>query len=135
MRVDNCRNCGKLFSSLSSRLCPECSDLMDEYLGRAKEVLYRQPNIGVMSLAEAADIPFEAVKTFIREGRLQFKQTGPVRIECEMCGKPIMSGTKCESCQERLTGYMRNMKSPEQGKVGGMHSLRITRGMKDEKGR
>lgn len=133
MRVDNCENCGKLFSSLSSRLCPECSDLMDEYLGRAKEVLYRRPDIGVMELSEAADIPFDALKSFIRDGRLQFRQAGAVRIECEMCGRPITSGTKCEACQARLTGYVRNMKSPPAEKTAGMHSLRITRNVKDEK--
>jgi ribosomal protein L32 len=131
MRVDNCEQCGKLFSSLSSRLCPECADRMDTYLGKAKEVLYRRPDIGVMDLAEEANIPFDVLKTFMREGRLQFRQTGTALIDCEMCGRPIISGTKCQACQDRLTGYVTQMKQPQEPPGAGMHSLRITRNRKD----
>lgn len=133
MHVDNCKRCGKLFASLSSRLCPECADLMDDYLGKAKEVLFRKPEIDVMELSEQAGIPFDVVKTFIKEGRLQFRQPGALKVECEMCGSPISSGTKCHACHDRLAGYVTKMKKAQVEDNIGMHSLKITRTRKEAK--
>ncbi len=126
MRVVNCEKCGKVFSSLSSRLCEECREEEEAMLKRAKEELYRHPGLGIMDLVSRLDIPVETVEKFVREGRLILRSGEQVRLSCEMCGKEITAGKRCSACEAKVRKMARDLYR-EVGVREGMYSLRTIR--------
>lgn len=119
----NCERCGKVFSSISSRLCEECREEEERMLKRAKEELYRNPGLGVMDLVQRLDIPVEVVEKFIREGRLVLRSRDSVALRCEMCGKEITSGKRCSECEAKVRKMAREIYRETVTREG-MYSLR-----------
>jgi predicted amidophosphoribosyltransferase len=127
----NCERCGKLFSSLSSRLCEECREEEERMLRRAKDELYRNPGLGVMDLVQRLDIPVEVVEKFIREGRLVLRSRESVVLRCEMCGKEITSGKRCSDCEAKLRKMARDIYRETVTREG-MYSLRTIKARREE---
>ncbi len=132
MKPINCDRCGKMFLSLASRTCPECREEDEACLRRAKEILYRRPDLDIMGLANEADIQIELIEDFIRQGRLVFRKAVKIDINCEMCGKPISKGKRCDSCNQRIVSMVRQSMKQKQAERIGMHSVRISKARKDD---
>jgi len=128
----NCERCGKLFMSLSSKSCPECREVEDNWLRKAKEVLYRQPQLDMMGLANEAEIPIDAIEEFVRQGRLMFRKAAVANLTCELCGKPLNIGKRCDACNNRIISMVRQSIGRKEEERVGMHSLRINKARKEE---
>lgn len=126
----NCEKCGKIFSSLSSRLCDECREEEDKILKRAKEELYRNPGLGMMELVQRLDIPVETLEKFVREGRLVLRSKERVALACEICGREISAGKRCPACEAKVRKMARELY--REAKIGeGMYSLRTIKARRE----
>lgn len=126
----NCEKCGKLFSSLSSRLCEECREWEERLLRKAKEELYRHPGLGMMELVRRLEIPVETLEKFIREGRLTLSSKDCLSLTCEMCGKEISGGKRCVACEAKVRKMARELYSEPRSREG-MYSLRTIKARKE----
>jgi len=130
MRMVNCEKCGKVFSSLSSRLCEECREEEEKMLKRAKEELYRNPGLGMMELVQRLDIPVETLEKFVREGRLVLRSKERVALACEMCGREISAGKRCPACEAKVRKMARELYREAKTREG-MYSLRTIKARRE----
>lgn len=134
MRLGNCKRCGKLFQKMSSPLCLECREHEDDVLRRAKDLLYREPNLGIIELAEKLGEPLEQVEKFMRDGRLMLKRGSSVELRCELCGKPVAEGKRCPACALRIRRIADQIAMEKKASRQHMHSLDTIKMRKGEEG-
>lgn len=84
-------------------LCPEC---LDAQLFRDVKDFIRENTVNEYEVAEHFHIPLKQVKTWIRDGRIEYRAdsaTGRlVKMHCQKCGAPVSFGTLCPKCMKEL---------------------------------
>ena len=77
--------------------CPSC----EEYalFQQVKEYI-RASDVNEYQVADRFDIPLQLVRKWIREGRIQYKETtkGKVTMHCHICGAQVAFGSICPKC-------------------------------------
>jgi hypothetical protein len=117
-----------MFAFLSIRLCPECREHEENCLRRAREILMKQPQLSIIELAEALDEPLEIVEKFLRERRLALKKRDGLNLSCELCGKPIEEGKRCQQCEIRMQKIAQKIaEERKKSSKDKMHSLATIR--------
>jgi len=130
MGMANCERCGKLFVFLSIKLCPECRELEDRLLRKAREILMKEPHLTVLELAGRLEEPVETIEKFLRERRLTLKKKDGVNLTCEICGKPISEGRRCQPCELRMGRIAREIAEEKRKESRNrMHSLSTIKSM------
>ena len=51
----------------------------------------------------------EKIKKWVREERLSFTKDSGVSIECEKCGRPILTGRFCPGCKQSMANSLNNL--------------------------
>ena len=54
------------------------------------------------------DVTSAQIRKWIREERLAFSETSDVAINCEKCGKRILTGRYCENCKREVMNQLGN---------------------------
>ena len=104
MEVRNCRECGKMFNYIKGMpICSACAKKMDEKFTQVKQYIYDNPGVGIQQVSEENDVSVNLIKKWVREERLTFAAGSSVGIDCERCGKTILSGRFCEECKKKVT--------------------------------
>ena len=104
MEIKNCRECGKMFNYVAGmRTCPTCLKQLDEKFTKVKAYIYANPGVGIKEVSEVNDVSINLIKKWVREERLTFTEGSIVGIDCERCGKTILSGRFCEACKKQVT--------------------------------
>ena len=86
-----------------SELCGFCIEL--DLFRRVKEYV-RENEVNEYDVSLAFHIPLRKVKTWIREGRLEYREDMKKleHVFCVRCGKPIQSGMLCAECNRFANG-------------------------------
>lgn len=103
MDVRNCKLCNSLFNYDGNSLCPACRKKMDDKFLEVRQYIYDNPTASMTIVAEENDVPIQQIKRWIREERLSFSKDSGISIECEKCGKPILTGRYCTECRNNMT--------------------------------
>ena len=108
MDVRNCRECGRLFNYTSGGvpICPACAKKLEEKFMVVKQYIYDHPGAGIQEVSEENDVSINTIKKWVREERLTFAEGSAVGIECERCGKTILSGRYCEECKKKVANQL-----------------------------
>ena len=97
MEVRNCRECGKMFNYTSGmQVCPICMRKMDEKFNDVKKYIYDNPGVSIQQVSEEMEVSVKLLKKWVREERLTFAAGSGVGIDCERCGRTILSGRFCD---------------------------------------
>lgn len=95
----HCKFCGKTLPvSFKGDYCPGCVE--HELFQNVKQFI-RENNINEHQVALYFDIPVAQVKQWIKEGRIEYKETGEQiisSIRCQNCGVSVQFGTLCTKC-------------------------------------
>lgn len=112
MEVRNCKKCGNLFNYTGeTTLCPKCEKEMNDKFYEVREYIYQNPHASMSVVAEENDIPIQQIKKWVRQERLSFTKEAGVSIDCESCGKPILTGRYCKECKRSMTNTFTSMYS------------------------
>ncbi len=111
MDVRNCKKCGKIFNYTGDSLCPACTKEMEEKFFEVREYIYKNPSAGMAVVAEDNDVPIQQIKKWVRQERLTFTRESGISIDCESCGKPILTGRYCKECKNKLKNNFSGMYS------------------------
>ncbi len=103
MDVRNCKKCGKLFQYVGEAICPACIKEMESKFADVKQYIYDNPTASVSQVSEDNDVPMQQIKKWVRQERLSFSKDSGISIDCEKCGRPILTGRFCKECKERMT--------------------------------
>lgn len=98
-----CKFCEKLFQSFGGSICHNCLEQIDEDFVAIRDYLYDQPgNIGVEAIHEGTQVPRNIILHLIKEKRLTISDPSTSSVTCEVCKRPISSGTMCQACMKTL---------------------------------
>lgn len=103
MDVRNCKKCGKLFQYVGEPLCPMCLKEMESKFVDVKQYLYENPGANITQISEENDVPVQQIKKWVRQERLFFTKESGISIDCENCGRPILTGRFCKECKEHMS--------------------------------
>lgn len=109
MDVRNCKKCGKLFNFAGDGLCPACAKEMEEKFFEVREYIYSNPSASMATVAEENDVPIQQIKKWVRQERLSFTRDSGISIDCESCGRPILTGRYCRECKNKMTDRFSSM--------------------------
>lgn len=96
-----CELCQKLIpQSYKFEICPQCKE--NNLFSEVKEFI-RNNDVNEYQVAEYFHIPIRKVKTWIKEGRIEYKENDQKtvtfgRVPCQRCGAPVSFGTLCQKC-------------------------------------
>lgn len=109
MEMKNCAHCGKMFTYIGGPpLCQACLKKMDEKFEEVKKYVYDNPGCGIQEVCEAMDVTSAQIRKWIREERLAFAESSDVAINCEKCGKRILTGRYCDNCKREVMNQLGN---------------------------
>lgn len=104
MDVRSCKKCGKMYNYYGGiPLCPACNKALEEVFPKVKAYIYDNPRATLSQVSEENGVSVSIIKRWIREERLAFAEGSAVGIECEKCGKNILTGRYCAECKRRVT--------------------------------
>lgn len=105
-------------------VCPVCSE--HALFQNVKEYI-RASDVNEYQVAEHFQIPFQLVRKWIREGRIQYKETSKTKVtmHCHICGVQIAFGNICPKChkEQNISGGISQKRSTDSGN---MRHLQIT---------
>lgn len=103
--LKQCKNCQRpLPLEYQEELCPHCIESQLFY--SVKEYI-RENNVNEYQVAEHFGIPHKQVKTWIREGRIEYRSDETntmLSIHCQRCGAPVSFGSLCPKCLKLMNG-------------------------------
>ncbi|MFP4662668.1 MAG: flagellar protein [Halanaerobiales bacterium] len=104
MDLRNCPQCGKLFAyDGRNKVCQVCRNNEESDYEKVKEYLWDNPNASIEKVHLETEVERELIIKFIRDGRLVAEGINvEMLIECERCGKPIITGRFCPKCKQAL---------------------------------
>ena len=109
MEVINCRGCGRLFNAFTrTRICPNCQAKLEEKFQEVKQYINDNPGSTIEIVSQECDVSAKQIKQWLREERLTFAEGSVQGIECEQCGKMILSGRFCDACKLKLQNEFKN---------------------------
>lgn len=107
MEVTNCKGCGRLFNAMTrQKLCPQCVQQLEEKFQEVKKYLRENPNASIDAIAQDNDVSVKQIKQWVREERLTFSEGSGVGIECEQCGRMILTGRFCDTCRGKIASNL-----------------------------
>ena len=107
MNVTNCKGCGRLFNVMNnSKLCPQCIQALEDKFQQVKKYLNEYPNSSIDAVSQDNDVSVKQIKQWVREERLAFSEGSGVGIECEQCGKMILTGRFCDTCRFKISNNL-----------------------------
>ncbi len=109
MDVRNCKKCGKLFNFNGDSLCPMCQKEMEDKFFEVRDYIYQNPSANMSMVAEENDVPIQQIKKWVRQERLIFSKDAGISIDCESCGRPILTGRYCKECKGKMTNKFTSM--------------------------
>ena len=109
MDVRNCKKCGKLFNYNGDSMCAACQKEMEEKFFEVRDYIYQNPSASMSTVAEDNDVPIQQIKKWVRQERLTFSKDSGVSIDCESCGKSILTGRYCKECKGKMTNKFTSM--------------------------
>lgn len=110
MEIMCCKKCGKLFNYVVGRgLCPGCMKDLEDKFQEVKRYIYDNPGATVAQVSEAMEVSVNQLKQWVREERLEFAEGCATDINCEKCGRSILSGRFCTQCKEDMVRNLNQM--------------------------
>ena len=101
-RPDKCPICGERLKYIGGGQykCIGCFRVhLDDY-GKVRDYLYKYGRSNTDAISEATGVPQEIMVELLKEGRFEMVSKSAFVLNCERCGRPIKSGTLCESCEQ-----------------------------------
>ena len=103
MNIRNCAKCGRLFDYISGApVCPLCKADQEKKLQEVRIFLLQRPKATMEELTQECDLEASLVQQWMREKRLTFTDSSPIKIPCELCGDMIGSGRFCDKCRNEM---------------------------------
>lgn len=109
MEMQNCPKCGRLFTKMSSKICPICEKEEEEIFKSVKDYLDENPSCTMAELSEVTGVSAKRILRYLKEGRLVVTKGMGNILVCESCGEPIQSGRFCEKCLVKLSNEVNEL--------------------------
>ena len=98
--IKSCKQCGRrLHPKYNKDICPACMEM--NLFNEVKDYI-RKNDVNESQVADHFGISNAKVRAWIRDGRIQYKNTDGKTVSqvyCQICGKPLDVGNLCSECR------------------------------------
>lgn len=104
MDLRNCEKCGRMFGAEDGqKLCSKCLliNIEDDFKA-VRDYLYDNPGADVREVSAATGVAKPVILKLLKDGRIEVVDEDNMILKCEVCGKSIKSGRKCEDCKNEF---------------------------------
>ncbi len=110
MDVRNCKQCGKVFNYIGGTpICPDCMKQAEEKFDDVKQYIYDHPRCGMQEVSKEMEVSVAQIRKWLKEERLAFSEDSEIALNCEKCGKKILTGRYCKPCKEEVANQFTNL--------------------------
>lgn len=97
-----CEECGGplVYKGIGEYECDRCRHVMYDDYGIVRNYLEVNPGATSGVVARATGVSESAIKSMLREEKLEIREDSRTFIQCEGCGKAILAGRYCETCSK-----------------------------------
>ncbi len=112
---EKCEKCERpmIYKGIGEYACSYCGHKMYDDYGIVRNYLEVNPGSTISMVSAATGVAEREIKNMLREEKLQIREDSRSFIECESCGKPILSGRYCDSCAKLAFAAERRKKEKE----------------------
>jgi len=82
---------------------------MEDKFYEVRDYIYQNPTSSMKAVSEDMDVPIQQIKKWVRQERLTFAKDSGISIDCECCGKPILTGRYCSQCKGKMQSKFSSM--------------------------
>ena len=108
--VRACKICGRIFNYIyGDEVCPACKETQEDLFHRIKDYLWDNRGATEAEVAEIFDVSHKQLLMWLREGRLELCENSVIKLECEKCGAPILTGRLCKDCLAKQKEVVREL--------------------------
>lgn len=96
-----CPECGgiMIFKGVGEYKCEDCGCMGYDDYGKARGYIEQHPGATMAEVADATGVSQKAIRSMIKECRLEIAPTSNVFLRCEICGTTIRYGRFCAKCE------------------------------------
>ena len=98
MDLRNCSKCGRVFAYNGNEICSRCASSDTEDFKKVKEYLYDNPGATIVEVSEETGVDEKKILRYLRESRIEIRESDNLLLDCQRCGAPIRSGRFCDPC-------------------------------------
>lgn len=118
MDVRNCKQCNKVFNYIGGvPLCPECVKKAEDKFDDVKRYIYDHPRCGMQEVSTEMEVSIAQIRKWLKEERLSFSEDSEIALNCEKCGKKILTGRFCKGCKDSMTDQFSSLYRKEEPKI------------------
>lgn len=117
MELINCIKCGRVFAYNGSEVCSRCSGSDEEDFKKVKEYLYDNPGATIVEVAEETGVEEKKILRYLRESRIEIRESDNMLLDCERCGAPIRSGRFCDPCVAKMQKEFNSVLKPQKEEI------------------
>ena len=113
--IQNCAECGgeMKYAGLGEFRCVECGNVQFNDYGRVRAYLEAHPGAMQSEVSRATGVSPNRIRQLLVEERIEISANSNIFLNCEMCGMPIRSGSRCPKCEERYQKEIANERKAE----------------------
>ncbi len=96
-----CTECGgiMIFKGVGEYKCEKCGCIGFDDYGKARNYIELHPGATMAEVASETGVAQKAIRSMIKECRLEIAPTSNVFLRCEICGTTIRYGRFCAKCE------------------------------------
>lgn len=96
-----CSACGGImvFKGVGEYKCEKCGCIGFDDYGKARNYIEQHPGATMAEVANETGVAQKAIRSMIKECRLEIAPTSSVFLRCEICGTTIRYGRFCAKCE------------------------------------
>ena len=96
-----CTECGGImvFKGVGEYKCEKCGCIGFDDYGKARNYIELHPGATMAEVASETGVAQKAIRSMIKECRLEIAPTSNVFLRCEICGTTIRYGRFCAKCE------------------------------------
>jgi ribosomal protein L32 len=106
VEIKNCPECGKVFSTISGDICPECKKIEEEEYEKVYKFLKENPLSSIERVVSETGVSRRKILKFLKRGEITGMEIQK-ELRCSHCGRPISVGRFCKDCAKKLSDKLK----------------------------
>ena len=96
-----CKKCNgvMLFKGVGEYKCEDCGYLDYDDYGKVRNYVEMHPGATSAEVSTETGVSQKAIRTMLKEERLEIAANSSAFLKCEICGEKIISGRFCKKCE------------------------------------
>ncbi len=99
-----CEKCGgvMVFKGVGEYHCEDCGEVAYDDYGKVRLYIEEHRGATAAQIEDAIGVSQRTIRQLLKDGRIEVTADSKAFLFCELCRKPIRSGTYCPECEIKV---------------------------------